>query len=86
MQYNSSPNQLRNLCEPFGSPYGPGPSPGRPPLPKDEVRHIRKFRFNDVEWRQIKDEAAALGITVSALVRDRALGRRHRSIDRMDTK
>ena len=89
MKYNSHPNSIANLCDPFGSPYGP--EPGRPPIPEHLRSHLRKDVWRNVrmtadEDAQLQADAQALGITVSALVRDRALGKRHRSIDRMDMK
>jgi hypothetical protein len=82
MPRGTHPNSLANLCDPFGSPYGP--ESGRPPIPehlrKDVYRNIRMTADEDAKLRA---DAEALNITVSELVRDRALGRRHRSIDRM---
>jgi CubicO group peptidase (beta-lactamase class C family) len=55
---------------------------GRPPLLEHERRSIfMKFRATADEIAQLQDDAESLGITVSELVRDRALGRRHRSIE-----
>ena len=85
MKYNSHPNSIANLCDPFGSPYGP--EPGRPPIPPHLRKAVwRNMRVTAEEDAELQADAAALGITVSALVRDRALGRRHRSIDEMDMK
>jgi mobilization protein NikA len=73
-------------------PYSPKPDwdgneRGRPALQEHERRSIfMKFRATADEIAQLKDDAESLGIRVSELVRDRALGRRHRSIDRMDLK
>lgn len=55
----------------MAGPVRPARPVGRPAL--EDKRRPRGVRFNDAEWDRLRDEAAALGVTIAALVRDRAL-------------
>ncbi len=62
------------------------PRRGRPELPDSQLRKVRGVRISDVEWEDIKAEAAAAGESVSDYVRLAALARVKRDRRRRSTE
>lgn len=48
---------------------------GRPAMDPDEKRKLRSFKATDDEWRQIQERAEKAGLSTSAYIRKRALGK-----------